>query len=825
MVRARLITGILAAWIASIAPAGAYYHYLHFLPSGVAVPEKFDLNALSNRTLTFFVSSTDPGSLQYGPNDSLASVISQVREAIDVWNGVGTSDLRLAFGGLASQAVQNTPGGQVAFDDLPPGWLASGDRTVTDAGPNAAFWPITQGVVHLNRNILPAPAGAGPSYLEAYYTTLVHEIGHTLGLQHTYTSSAMSTSVTRSTSRANPLGADDVAGVSVLYGQTSSFGSITGRVTSGGQGVNLASVVAIAQNGPAVSTLSNPDGSYRIDGVPQGTYWVYVHPLPPGADFQYPTDASGQPLPPTGLFETLFYSLGTAGTRDPAQFTALDVARGAVVTGVDFAPQGRDSVPLYDVTMYSYFGQNPVSPAFLNASQSPGTLVAVGTGVLNGGLSAQVLGGSGNIYATAPWQNALAMYLTYPAGAPAGPRHILFTTPSDAYVLPAAFTLVQKQPPAITAVSQNADGTVTVTGTNMGADSRVFFDGIQARVRVAFSGSDQAGSIVVDPPQGASNQTATIVVYNADGQNSTFAQPQSPPVYSYGPSDPGSATVSPAALPAGVNAMVEVNWPNAHFLDNPVAVGFGTSDVSVRRVWVISQTRLVANVAVSSGAVPGASLLNVTCGFQSFSQPFGFQVQPANPRLPAITLPVTNTSGGPLYPGVVASISGVNLAPGGVNPTVTLNDQPVQVLASTPGLVIFMVPGGAPQGWAVLRLHNGMDEAFPVVVPIEAAPPTVVGVNSLGNQPLDAAHPAQIGDVISVQVANVDAGVLGQPARLRVSIGGVEAPALAISPLAGQQKIYQAYVIVPSVAAGAQVALTVRLDGGLASGPFLIAVH
>ena len=74
--------------------------------------------------------------------------------------------------------------------------------------------------------------GAGPSYLEEFFTTAVHEIGHALGLQHTWTASAMSQDVVRNTSRARPLDADDIAGLDTLYGKAgwqNNYGSISGR--------------------------------------------------------------------------------------------------------------------------------------------------------------------------------------------------------------------------------------------------------------------------------------------------------------------------------------------------------------------------------------------------------------------------------------------------------------------------------------------------------------------------------------------------------------------------------------------------------------------
>ena len=78
--------------------------------------------------------------------------------------------------------------------------------------------------------------------------------------------------------------------------------------------MNLASVVAISPSNPAIATLTNPDGTYQINGIPPGEYYVYVHPLPP------PVEGEGSPdnvftrtiptafiLPPDTGFATQFY--------------------------------------------------------------------------------------------------------------------------------------------------------------------------------------------------------------------------------------------------------------------------------------------------------------------------------------------------------------------------------------------------------------------------------------------------------------------------------------------------------------------------------------
>ena len=114
-------------------------------------------------------------------------------------------------------------------------------------------------------------------------------------------------------------------------GWTANYGSISGKVTfNNGAPVSMASVVALPVNGPAVSALTNPDGSYTINGLPANNYLLYVHPLPPDA---VPGNGEGLLLPenqnganvtqPSGAFQTVFYpgtlspSAATSFTRQP----------------------------------------------------------------------------------------------------------------------------------------------------------------------------------------------------------------------------------------------------------------------------------------------------------------------------------------------------------------------------------------------------------------------------------------------------------------------------------------------------------------------------
>src|SRR6266700_330240 len=87
----------------SASTAGAYYHFYHYTNRTAPynpVPEKFDLNALPNKTVSFFLSDTAAGLISRP--DQFPSVLNAIHDAARVWNSLDSSELRVAFGGLAS---------------------------------------------------------------------------------------------------------------------------------------------------------------------------------------------------------------------------------------------------------------------------------------------------------------------------------------------------------------------------------------------------------------------------------------------------------------------------------------------------------------------------------------------------------------------------------------------------------------------------------------------------------------------------------------------------------------------------------------------------
>lgn len=831
--------GIVAVAMASMAAtASAYYYFLTF-PSRTGpflpIPAKFDVSALPNKTVSVFVSDLGPS--QLAPGDSFSAILSQIRLAARVWNDVDTSDLRVTFGGLFSPGTpQNTSHVEVLFDDVPGGAYAQcspGPGLSPVAGPSGSFVPIKVSVCIINKNLAQLP-----SFSEKFFPIIVHELGHALGLQHTFTSGAMSTEPTRGTTRATPLANDDIAGISMLY-PTPKFiaqtGTIAGQVTMNGQGVHMASVVALTPEHTAYSAITNPDGTYRIDGVAPGQYYLYVQALPPSSmpdlgpgEITLPRTADGGLIPASEVFDTQFFP----GVRDPQQAATVPVAPGNVSGGVNFNVRHRASLSLFSVTTYSFYGQVAVKPAFLNPSGNH-SLMAISTGAgltANGatapGLSVSVVGGAAGLQSMRAYDKAPAyLLMDFAPNSPApGPRHVVFNLNDEIYVLPSAFQVVNQAPPSIAAAAPGYDSSgsraVFIAGTNLFADTRILFDGFAA----TRSPDVFPGGLVVYPPPGASNYQATVTALNSDGQSSLFLQAPSPVTYSYDPADAPAIMLSQNSLPAGSEAMLEITGVNTNFADGQTRVGFGSSDILVRRVWVMSPTRLRAEVFVAPNAANVSSQVSVVSGFQVISQPFAFQVAPFNPRLaivnPTLVNPATGQAGALAGFPALLQVANLPVLAGPVG--VLLNDSPVQVLSATPGLITFLVPAGYPSGPAVLKLQSGgLDLSYPVIVSVDAPPPVITAA-LVGGVPVDMTRPVRAGDFVTLVVSGLgDANESVAPNRVRVTVGNVDHPALFIMPGPGSHQVL--FALSPAMGAGQQTT-SVTVDSRT-SAPFLLPVR
>lgn len=126
-----------------------------------------------------------------------------------------------------------------------------------------------------------------------------HEFGHAIGLDHSGIAHTVMYPFgdTRASNQQRNLAVDDIVGVAFLYpappfcpsGTTTfncSLGVIAGRITLNGAGIYASHVVAIdtSTGNAVVDSLTNPDGTYKLVGVPPGTYNVLALPLGPDAN-------------------------------------------------------------------------------------------------------------------------------------------------------------------------------------------------------------------------------------------------------------------------------------------------------------------------------------------------------------------------------------------------------------------------------------------------------------------------------------------------------------------------------------------------------------
>jgi uncharacterized protein (TIGR03437 family) len=269
--------------------------------------------------------------------------------------------------------------------------------------------------------------------------------------------------------------------------------------------------------------------------------------------------------------------------------------------------------------------------------------------------------------------------------------------------------------------------------------------------------------------------------------------------------------VSLTSLPAGATGVVDITTQNTAFVDGHVTIGFGSDDITVQRVWVLGPNHVQANISIAGDAVAASSEVSI--------------ILPKNPSLPVISaVSNANTAQQTIYPGIFASIYGVNLGNSASSVQVTLGDQPVTLQPNgvTPGQVNFLIPANFPPGPAILRLNNGSTAANPIAVQIDVPPPTIQSVTNASGVAYDVSHPAFSQDVVNVNVSNLDQTVLGNPGRLQVTINGQSMPVQSVTPAANGQT--QITFVLTQGFGGAPVNLAVVVDGS-SSAPVPITVR
>ncbi|MGD1098620.1 MAG: matrixin family metalloprotease, partial [Bryobacteraceae bacterium] len=681
------------------------------------------------------------------------------------------------------------------------------------------------------------------SYFDTFFLTIVHEFGHAQGLQHTLTSGAMATSVTRGTTKAQALTPDDIAGVSLLYpaaGYVASTGSISGTVLLSGNGVNLGSVVAVSTNGIAISSLTNPDGTYRIDGVPPGQYYVYVHPLPPPEPGESTPDAI---VPPEDLhqnqfqaninFDTQFFG----GTRDWTQTPPVSVNAGNVTTGVNFNVQSRPGPTLSGMVTYVYEGGNPVQAGPLPPQTRTSVVFYAAGALVNNdtqlapGLNVSVIGGTAQVETNTISFYYGYVYLVLDTFATSSPTPITLavTVPNDMYVLPMAFTVVTSPPPTVSAVSPGTDGqgnpTATIFGSNINSSMRVLFDGARANMLSV----NPDGSLVVSPPPASAGYQAAVEVLSNDDQTSSEALVAEPPVYSYsGPSAP-AISVSPSSVTSGTDVLVQITGYNTNFISGRTTVGFGSCDILVRQVWVQGVGSLLVDISVAATAPATLSSITVATGLQVSTLTTTFQIAAAVPGQVSMHTPVVNQvtglAGTPVGGTAVINTTGLpaNLA----GWTLLISSQQVSFSANAAGQLIVTIPSGFLTGPAVVQLISPSGATIPpIAMQIDPPPPVISAALNAAGAAINGSASVKSGDSITLIVSGLadSNNIAPSAASVQVSVGGVVQTATTVTSLA-QPGACAVQVVIPANLPSQSQTPVILMDGTRVSGTYFVNVQ
>jgi len=278
-----------ALTLAVAVPIGAY------LKLGTTVGGRTQSLRWRNFPVRYFITNTGVSQV------SAQQFQTTVARAFSTWHAVETADTSSQFVGFVqAQPFVDDGASVLGFVNRP-----DQDRTLaaTTFTVDITDGRILESDIYFNSVFPWSTSEAGGNDRFDVESIALHEIGHLLGLSHSALGeteligggrrmiAAEAVMFPIAFSRGNiadrSLRADDIAGISDIYGTTAfsrQFGSISGRVTKNGRGVQGAHVVAFSpQSGKLVGgfTLSET-GEFVIAGLEPGPHVLRAEPLDDG---------------------------------------------------------------------------------------------------------------------------------------------------------------------------------------------------------------------------------------------------------------------------------------------------------------------------------------------------------------------------------------------------------------------------------------------------------------------------------------------------------------------------------------------------------------
>lgn len=237
----------------------------------------------------------DLGAPQPPPFRAVADAVPMVRESLAAWSEVASADIRWRTEGTVGGEGDELDGtNTISVVDAPGilGWASAWwERNEANDG-----WEIVECDIGL---VPPTVAGYAPDRPRRN-ATLVHELGHCIGLDHAsdpgewagyYHRDAGFLGEPPKMSYGRPLTdalhPDDRAGASLLRpapGWKRRTGTITGTVTAGGRPARYAAIYSArlvgGRAGPGPSTFADERGRFELAGAAPGDYLLRAGTIP-----------------------------------------------------------------------------------------------------------------------------------------------------------------------------------------------------------------------------------------------------------------------------------------------------------------------------------------------------------------------------------------------------------------------------------------------------------------------------------------------------------------------------------------------------------------
>jgi len=287
--RLQIVAGAALALAVCAVPVGAY------LKLGTRVGTRTESLRWRQFPIRYFVTDA-----------SVPGVTSQqfqgaVTRAFTTWQAVENTETSSTFVGFVQARPFVEDGANVIGYLSQPGQ----DRTLaaTTFTVDETDGRILESDIYFNTIFPWSTSEAGGADRYDVESIALHEIGHLLGLSHSALGESELTgggrrviaaesvmfpiAFTRGNISDRELRADDIAGISDIYGTTTfsrEFGSISGRVTKSGSGVQGAHVVAFnPRSGALVGGFTlNENGDFVIAGLEPGPHVLRAEPLDDG---------------------------------------------------------------------------------------------------------------------------------------------------------------------------------------------------------------------------------------------------------------------------------------------------------------------------------------------------------------------------------------------------------------------------------------------------------------------------------------------------------------------------------------------------------------